>query len=216
MRRRSSAGGGRKTPWGSSVRAEAMRIARSRGPVAAARQTGVPEGTVRSWVRRAELKGLHEDTEPDPGLAALKAEGERMLREREERAEEPPVQPPPPPPPAPQPSATPVRRVKRLLDTLRDAAPERTDPAESPSEAHGPGPASGEPTSPSPPEPEPEPEGRGMSEAEMRSLAARMGRLSGAESGPAVDTSQPRVAGRRGDGSYVTEEPPRWREREDR
>jgi uncharacterized protein YjcR len=76
--------GGHKTAHPPEVRAEALRVASSRGVEAAARATGVKPGTIRSWIRRRAQKLEHEQAS-DGVIAGLKAEGLLILAEREER-----------------------------------------------------------------------------------------------------------------------------------
>ena len=75
-------GGGRKEAWDSATREEAVRRALASGPEAASRATGVPSGTVRSWLRRrAKREELDDDVEAR--LAAVKAEGAAIVARRE-------------------------------------------------------------------------------------------------------------------------------------
>src|SRR4249919_3778059 len=71
-------GGGRKEAWDPATRDEAVRKALVSGPEAASRATGVPSGTVRSWLRRrAKREELDDDVEAR--LAAVKAEGAAIV-----------------------------------------------------------------------------------------------------------------------------------------
>jgi hypothetical protein len=75
-------GGGRKEPWDQATRDEAVRKALVSGPEAASHATGVPSGTVRSWLRRrAKREELDDDVEAR--LAAVKAEGAAIVARRE-------------------------------------------------------------------------------------------------------------------------------------
>jgi hypothetical protein len=75
-------GGGRKEAWDTATREEAVRRALVSGPEAASRATGVPSGTVRSWLRRrAKREELDDDV--DARLAAVQEEGRRIVVERE-------------------------------------------------------------------------------------------------------------------------------------
>jgi len=84
--------GGRKDAHSAEVRRRALGLAASRGAEAAARATGVPAGTIRSWVRRAAKKAEREQAS-DGVIARLKREGAQMLAAQEERraAEEMPA-----------------------------------------------------------------------------------------------------------------------------
>ena len=79
-----SSGGGHKKPWPAAKRERALELARLVGPDEASRETGIPAGTVRSWLRRAAVKAAREH-ESDGVLDRLKAEGRRMLAEDEAR-----------------------------------------------------------------------------------------------------------------------------------
>jgi hypothetical protein len=92
--------GGHKSPHPQEVRDEALRIADHRGVEAAARELGLPPGTIRSWQRRRRLRDLRGRLDGDgEGLARLKREGRRLLaraeaeRQAEERAAQQPEQP---------------------------------------------------------------------------------------------------------------------------
>jgi transposase-like protein len=77
--RRSKSTGGHKAAIDPAVREEALRIAASRGPDAAAKALGLRPGTVRSWVRRARLRELRSRPIPGGGLEELKRIGQEML-----------------------------------------------------------------------------------------------------------------------------------------
>ena len=76
---------GRLAPHSAEVRERALRIARERGAEAASRATGVPAGTVRSWVRR-EAKRVEREQSSDGVVARLVREGRAMLRAERESA----------------------------------------------------------------------------------------------------------------------------------
>lgn len=71
--------GGHKSPHPPELRAEAERIARSQGPDAASRATGVAAGAIRSWMRRRRLKDLQKREDPDSALNRLRREGRAMM-----------------------------------------------------------------------------------------------------------------------------------------
>jgi hypothetical protein len=75
-------GGGRKEAWDSATREEAVRRAMASGAEAASRATGVPAGTVRSWLRRRAVKAADDD-DVEARLAAVKAEGAAIVARRE-------------------------------------------------------------------------------------------------------------------------------------
>src|SRR5262249_20749730 len=70
---------GRKSAHDPAVRAEALKIAASRGADAAAKALKLKPGTVRSWVRREHLRALRDRPDPDSGLDRLRRVGRRML-----------------------------------------------------------------------------------------------------------------------------------------
>jgi transposase-like protein len=83
MTRRQMGSGGRKEPWSDEVRADAVARAERDGPERASDATGVPSGTIRSWLRRRALAEERATVSLD-GLAQIQAEG-RAIVERYER-----------------------------------------------------------------------------------------------------------------------------------
>jgi hypothetical protein len=181
VRRRNSSGGGQKEPWSAKKRAEAMRLAEARDAAWASRKTGVPAGTIRSWLaRRARKADVDESWKAD--IEALKREGQAMIEARAEReaceAEEDshvhvanqrtaagganafaPPEPAEPGSDAFDPSAPEPRRgrLARLLRRVGGHEVELLEPASPP-----------EPAEPVEPEPEPEPEPEGEPEQRRR------------------------------------------------
>jgi hypothetical protein len=124
--------GGHKQKWSDDVRREALRL----GPERAEAVLGVPQGTTRSWQRRARLRALRNREDPNSGLNLLRAEARALLArsaaERQAARERHPAREPDPEPepavelaPSPPTPKGALARVRRII--------ERPDPPVSPS-----------------------------------------------------------------------------------
>jgi hypothetical protein len=74
--------GGRKVPHDEKTRAAATEYAERHGAAAAAARFKVPAGTVRSWVRRAQVRA-EARVESDNLIEQVRLEGARIVAERE-------------------------------------------------------------------------------------------------------------------------------------
>jgi len=85
---RSHQAGGRKEPWSEDVRRKAMEFAERHGAVRAGAKFKIPPGTIRSWARRKALAEERARVD-ESGLAAVQAEGRRIVAEREAQLRDP-------------------------------------------------------------------------------------------------------------------------------